>query len=200
MICMPQAPVTRIRHGNRSTCDASADSGKAEHKMQYIQFYESPMGRITLAGNGTELTGLWFEGQKHYCSTLGREYEEKSLPPFSSTIRWLDQYFGGRDPGFVPELQLQGTVFRKKVWLELLKIPYGHTTTYGTIAQRLGMSPMAARAVGNAAGHNPISLIVPCHRVIGRGGILTGYAGGEERKAMLLNMEREKPGNRITDD
>ena len=107
---------------------------------------------------------------------------------FDRTCRWLDVYFGGRDPSFTPPLVMRGSGFRKAVWDVLLTIPFGHTMTYGEIARRLGCK--SAQAVGGAVGHNSISLIIPCHRVVGAGGSLTGYAGGIERKARLLRMER----------
>ena len=111
---------------------------------------------------------------------------------FSDTCRWLDLYFGGKEPDFTPAVSLRGTPFRTAVWQILQKIPYGKTMTYGQIAEKLAREtgkPVSARAVGGAVGHNPVSLIIPCHRVIGADGSLTGYAGGTERKAALLRME-----------
>ena len=161
--------------------------------MDCITCYPSPLGEIILASDGEALTGLWFAGQKYEGSTLAAEHEEKDLPVFDETRRWLDVYFAGKDPGFTPPLRLRGTDFRKAVWKVLLTIPYGKTTTYGEIAAQIaretGVS-VSARAVGNAVGHNPISLIVPCHRVLGADGNLTGYAGGVERKEKLLEMEQ----------
>ena len=162
--------------------------------MDFITRYTSPLGEILLAGDGEALTGLWFAGQQYECSTLAPEHEERDLPVFDETQRWLDDYFTGRDPGFTPPLRLRGTDFRKAVWEILLTIPYGQTTTYGaiaaTLAQQNGSNPASARAVGGAVGRNPISLIVPCHRVLGADGSLTGYAGGIDRKKALLVLEQ----------
>ena len=162
--------------------------------MDFIHHYRSPLGGITIASDGEALTGLWFDGQKYFGSTLSAEYEERPLPVFDQTDSWLDLYFSGRDPGFTPPLCLRGTPFRKAVWEILLTIPFGHTVTYGEIAARLadrmGLPQMSARAVGGAVGRNPVSLIIPCHRVIGSDGSLTGYAGGPEKKLWLLEIER----------
>ena len=161
--------------------------------MNYISHYNSPLGSITLASDGYALVGLWFDGQKHFGSTLGNDYEEKPLPVFDRTAAWLDIYFDGRMPDFTPDIALHGTDFRREVWDILMTIPYGQTMTYGEIAQIIaqnrGAASISAQAVGGAVGHNPISIIVPCHRVIGSNGSLTGYAGGLERKAALLKME-----------
>lgn len=163
--------------------------------MEYIHYYDSPLGRMMFAADGRALTGIWFEGQKYFADTLASDYEEKKLPVFEQAKRWLDTYFGGKEPDFVPPLSMKGTPFRKEVWEELLAIPFGQTLTYGeiarNIAKRKGLASMSAQAVGNAVGHNPISLIVPCHRVVGSDGSLTGYAGGLERKEWLLRMEGE---------
>ena len=161
--------------------------------MDYINHYSSPLGEIILASDGEALTGLWFAGQKYEGSTLAPEHEEKDLPVFDETRRWLDVYFTGKVPGFTPPLRLRGTDFRKAVWELLLTIPYGKTTTYGEISAAMARETggsVSARAVGGAVGHNPVSLIVPCHRVLGANGSLTGYAGGVERKEKLLEMER----------
>ena len=162
--------------------------------MDFIHHYRSPLGGITIASDGNALTGLWFDGQKYFGSTLSAEYEERPLPVFDQTDSWLDLYFSGRDPGFTPPLCLRGTPFRRAVWEILLTIPFGHTVTYGEIAARLadrmGLAQMSARAVGGAVGRNPVSLIIPCHRVIGSDGSLTGYAGGPEKKLWLLEIER----------
>ena len=161
--------------------------------MDFIHHYRSPLGGITIASDGNALTGLWFDGQKYFGSTLSSEYEERPLPVFDQTESWLDLYFSGRDPGFTPPLCLRGTPFRRAVWEILLTIPFGHTVTYGEIAARLadrmGLPQMSARAVGGAVGRNPVSLIIPCHRVIGSDGSLTGYAGGPEKKLRLLEIE-----------
>lgn len=162
--------------------------------MTNIWHYDSPLGGITLSGNGTALTGLWFDGQKYFGETLPQEYEEKMLPIFAQSVQWLDLYFSGKAPDFTPKLQLQATPFRKAVWELLLTIPFGKTVTYGEIAERIarqrGVSHMSAQAVGGAVGHNPISLIIPCHRVVGSNGSLTGYAGGIEKKLQLLTLEK----------
>lgn len=161
--------------------------------MTYIYPYDSPLGGITLAGREEALTGLWFHGQKYFGNTLQEKYEERKLPIFLETMRWLDIYFQGEVPDFTPPLQLDATPFRKAVWQILLTIPYGQTMTYGQIgdilAKQMGLSKMAAQAVGGAVGHNPISIIVPCHRVVGTNGSLTGYAGGIDKKRKLLALE-----------
>lgn len=161
--------------------------------MQYICHYKSPLGGITMASDGTALTGLWFDGQKYFAEGLAETAAAKTLPVFNETVRWLDIYFDGRRPDFTPPLNLQGTAFRKEVWQLLLEIPYGQTTTYGELAAHLaahnGLKRMSAQAVGGAVGHNPISIIVPCHRVVGTGGSLTGYAGGLAKKLALLKLE-----------
>ena len=156
--------------------------------MTMIRHYDSPLGGITLAGRGDALTGLWFDGQAHFGSTAGPQSETGWLPVFADTCRWLDDYFAGRIPDFIPKLDLRGTPFRRRVWQALLDIPYGETVSYGELARRL--SCPGARAVGSAVGCNPVSLIVPCHRVLGAGGALTGYACGLERKRWLLQLEK----------
>ena len=161
--------------------------------MDYIYHYQSFLGGITMASDGTHLIGLWFDGQKYFADSLRRPIQEKSLPVFKDTCRWLDTYFSGKDPGFTPPIALRTTPFRKQVWEIMLQIPYGRTLTYGEIADKIakkrGMKKMSAQAVGGAVGHNSISLIIPCHRVIGAGGNLTGYAGGIKTKIKLLNLE-----------
>lgn len=213
--------------------------------MTYTAHSNSPLGGITLASDGHALTGLWFDGQKHFPATYrDRTSEDSDLPVFKQTQKWLDIYFAGECPDFIPPLAPQGTLFQQKIWELLLAIPYGKTMTYGEIArQYAGMchdaslqgtalhgatiqrasthgaslhsttspdsllhdtSPqdatlknmsqptksMSAQAVGGAVGHNPVSLIIPCHRVIGANGSLTGYAGGLERKKYLLELEQ----------
>ena len=155
--------------------------------MLFLTHYASPLGPILLAADETGLTGLWFEGQKYFPSFLGVDYQEKETPVLTETARWLDVYFSGKDPGFLPPLHPQGSPFRQAVWNILLTIPRGQTMTYGEIARRLGVR--IAQAVGGAVGHNPISILIPCHRVVGSDGSLTGYAGGVERKGRLLQLE-----------
>ena len=162
--------------------------------MEYTHYYDSPLGGITIAANEAAITGLWFDGQKYYAENLDGEHEEKLLPVFEEADRWLDIYFSGRAPDFLPPLVMKTTSFRKAVWEILLTIPYGSTVTYGEIADKLvgrkGLLRMSAQAVGGAVGHNAISLMIPCHRVIGSNGSLTGYAGGIEKKRWLLEMEK----------
>ena len=163
--------------------------------MKYYYHYESPLGGMTMASDGEHLTGLWFDGQKYFGATLGDAPKETTLPVFEQTARWLDLYFSGEAPDFTPPLSTDATPFRRAVWDILLTIPYGQTITYGDIAKTLakthGKAAMSAQAVGGAVGHNPISLIIPCHRVIGADGSLTGYAGGVEKKAKLLELEQK---------
>ena len=162
--------------------------------MEYTHRCDSPLGGITLVSDGEALTGLRFDGQKHVPALPQGGREEKELPVFAQTERWLDAYFAGARPGFTPLLHLRASAFRVAVWEALLAIPYGRTTTYGaiadTVAARLGLPRMSARAVGGAVGRNPIALIIPCHRVVGADGSLTGYAGGIERKRSLLTLEQ----------
>ncbi len=162
--------------------------------MEYTHHYNSPLGGITLASNGKELIGLWFDNQKYFADTLSKEYEEKEFPIFYETDKWLDTYFSGKAPDFTPPIYMKTTEFRKAVWKIMLTIPYGKTMTYGKIAEIIakqkGLSKMSAQAVGNAVGHNSISLIIPCHRVVGTNGSLTGYAGGIDKKVKLLTMEK----------
>lgn len=152
--------------------------------------YHSFLGSITLASDGEALTGLFFDGQRYFGSTLGAQYVERmELPVFDETCRWLDVYFSGCEPDFTPSLLLKGTVFQRRVWEALLTIPYGQTVTYGELSRRLGCR--SAQAVGGAVGRNPISIIVPCHRVVGTDGTLTGYAAGLDRKRALLDLEQK---------
>lgn len=141
-----------------------------------------------MASDGVGLIGLWFDGQKHFAETLDNQLVEcNSLLVFEQTRRWLDTYFSGLIPDFTPPLVMRGSAFRHRVWEILLTIPYGTTMTYGDIAKQMGIQ--SAQAVGGAVGHNPISLIVPCHRIIGADGSLTGYAGGLEQKRWLIEWE-----------
>lgn len=162
--------------------------------MQYTAHYESPLGAITLASDGEAIIGLWFDGQKHDRSILAPGCQDKGLPIFAQATKWLDCYFAGREPDFTPPLAVDCSPFRREV-LEILKrIPYGKTMTYGQIAQEIaqnhGRKKMSAQAVGSAVGWNPISLIIPCHRVVGAAGSLTGYGGGIQRKLALLELEK----------
>lgn len=162
--------------------------------MQYISHYRSPLGDILLAADQNCLTGLWFEGQKYFALHLDKEREEKEIPVFEKTKEWLDIYFSGKEPDFTVPLRFIGTDFQKEVWEILCSIPYGQTVTYGEIAGKLaekrGKKRMSAQAVGGAVGHNRISILVPCHRVVGSSGSLTGYAGGIEKKVKLLRLEK----------
>ena len=161
--------------------------------MTYIQHYDSPLGGLLLAADEDGLTGLWFDGQKYFARGLPGERTEQNTPALSEARRWLDVYFTGREPDFLPPLHPIGSAFRQKVWDILLQIPYGQTMTYGEIAEQLaekhGLSRMSAQAVGGAVGHNGISIIIPCHRVVGTNGSLTGYAGGIDKKVQLLKLE-----------
>ncbi|MBQ8700398.1 MAG: methylated-DNA--[Acidaminococcaceae bacterium] len=158
--------------------------------MNYIHYYQSPLGEIILTSDGKSLTGLSYD----FPEMLLPYFIEKPLPIFSETDRWLDVYFSGKNPDFTPKLSLKATGFRKMVWDILLTIPFGQTITYGEIASRIakqrGIPRMSAQAVGGAVGHNPIALIIPCHRVVGANGSLTGYAGGIDKKEQLLRLEQ----------
>lgn len=171
--------------------------------MTYIFRYSSPLGGITIAHDETGLTGLWFDGQKYFGSTLDapldqcRDLTENPDRLFLTAVKWLDEYFEGSEPDFLPPLSLDSsyaTDFRREVWDILRRIPYGSTVTYGDIAKLIasnrGTDSLSAQAVGGAVGHNPISIIIPCHRVLGCNGSLTGYAGGLERKIGLLTLEK----------
>ena len=164
-----------------------------ETPVDYVHHYNSPLGQITLASDGTALVGLWFDEQRFFAAAISQDRAENPLPVFEQAVRWLDLYFRGRDPGFVPPLALRTTEFRQKVCNIMLTIPYGRTMTYGKIAELVarqkGVPRMSAQAVGGAVGHNPVSLIIPCHRVIGANGALVGYGGGLDRKAALLALE-----------
>lgn len=168
----------------------------AVSNMIYISHYPSLLGDILLASKNNELIGLWFEGQKYYLASINEEMQEKNDEEiFLKTKNWLDRYFKGGQPN-IKELSLNpiGSDFRKKVWKILCDIPYGKTITYKEIAEKLakekGLKSMSAQAVGGAVGHNPISIIIPCHRVVGTSGNLTGYAGGLDKKEYLLKLEK----------
>lgn len=163
----------------------------------YTFTYASPLGLMTLAGGGSGLTGLWFLNQAHYGAGLPAGATEKALPIFGEAARWLDAYFSGRDPGPTPPLSPQGSPFQLSVWRALRDIPYGHTASYSDIAASLAAltaKPVSPRAVGGAVGRNPISILIPCHRVLGKDGSLTGYAGGLDVKRRLLALEGVRGG------
>ncbi len=155
--------------------------------MTYTYKYASPLGDILLAANDTSLVGLWFYGARYFAEGMEDERREELTPVLEQTVRWLDIYFSGSEPRFTPPLELHGSDFRRRVWAQLMKIPYGKTVSYGEIARALGVN--SAQAVGGAVGHNPVGIIVPCHRVLGADGSLTGYAGGLEKKIYLLKLE-----------
>jgi len=161
--------------------------------MDYFTRFVSPLGELTLASDGEAVTGLWFSGQKYDRSGLREAARQReNLPEFLRAEAWLDAYFSGRDPGPVPPVRTGGTPFQELVWARLRRIPYGGLTTYGRIARDLAAetgAPVSARAVGGAVGRNPVSILIPCHRVVGSGGRLTGYAGGVDKKAALLSLE-----------
>ena len=160
--------------------------------MSIISYYQSPLGTMVMVSDGEKLTELDFDGQ-NFAHTQAEDYREQSLPVFTETCRWLDGYFQGQCPDFTPAIHLTGTPFRQIVWDILLTVPYGQTISYGELAakaaEKMGRRVMSAQAVGGAVGHNPIALIVPCHRVIGKDGSLTGYASGLWRKEFLLDLE-----------
>lgn len=163
--------------------------------MYYQAHFESPLGGMTLVSDGKYLAGVWFDGQKYFKSTIKEEMSRRDdLPVLEKTKEWLQRYFEGRNPD-ASKLPLapSGSEFQKEIWKLLQEIPYGQVTTYGTlaakIAEKRNCSSLSAQAVGGAVGHNPISIIIPCHRVIGANGSLTGYAGGIEKKIKLLELE-----------
>lgn len=171
--------------------------------MSYIFYYSSPLGKITMYEHDKKLCGLYLEGQSISHKINPTDIIEKSTPLFECTSKWLDIYFSGHNPGFTPDLYLDSTPFRMDVWKLLLEIPYGQTISYKELAEKLAemysISKMSAQAVGGAVGHNPISIIIPCHRVIGSDGSLTGYAGGIDKKARLLTLEGQiLPPNQIS--
>ena len=163
--------------------------------MAYLGKYDSSLGLITLASDGENLTGLWLEGQKYFAQTLEKGALQKDdLPVFSATKNWLDEYFKGKNPPIANlPLAPKGGEFRQEVWGILCEIPYGKLLTYGDIAKMIaskrGKETMSSQAVGGAVGRNPISIIIPCHRVVGSNGNLTGYAGGIDKKIKLLELE-----------
>ena len=154
--------------------------------MDLLTKYASPLGEIVLAAEGDALIGLWFSGQAHFGAGL-RGAEDGDCAVLREAKAWLDDYFAGKAPETLPKLRPRGTDFQQRVWAELLRIPRGETATYGALAEKLGSH---ARAVGGAVGRNPISIMIPCHRVVGKDGSLTGYAGGTWRKEALLQIEK----------
>jgi len=155
--------------------------------MNVFTHFQSPIGRLLLTSDGTALTGLYME-PSHEAQSLGGWSEDATAAPLTATLQQLSEYFAGARRVFDLPLRLEGTVFQQRVWRELTVIPYGETWSYGQLARRIG-KPSASRAVGLANGRNPISILVPCHRVIGADGSLTGYGGGLERKQWLLAHE-----------
>lgn len=164
--------------------------------MNYFTTHKTPIGKITLGSDGKSLTGLWIENQKYHGGTIFKEMKENTnLPIFRDTKQWLDGYFAGKNPTTTQmSFKPVGSKFQLRVWKMLCEIPYGKVTTYGTIARRIAKKMnkknMASQAIGNAVSHNPISIIIPCHRVVGKNGSLTGYAGGISIKAKLLKLEK----------
>lgn len=203
--------------GQRMEIENRLNIGQKTYIMQYIDTYASPLGNMILAAEKDRLTGLWFEDQQYFAATrkgvfkekwgskekegfwereIFKEegvFKEKESTVFQETKRWLDCYFSGDDPDFMPFIRLESTPFRLAVWKILRGIPYGSVVTYKEIAEEMakatGKRRMSAQAVGGAVGHNPISILIPCHRVIGSDGSMTGYAGGIDRKVRLLELE-----------
>lgn len=153
----------------------------------------SPLGPLTMASDGEKIIGLWLIGQKYFAATLGGAAIYEDLPIFRQARAWLASYFAGKNPPPTIPLAPSGSPFRQEVWRILTGIPAGQVMTYGQIAKLMakftGRATMSAQAVGGAVGHNPISILIPCHRVVGAGGNLTGYAGGLEIKIKLLELE-----------
>lgn len=174
----------------RTDCGPGRHVGKDRY---YMDQYDSPMGKITLASDGENLKGLWIEGQKVDEKMLKEAAKAAELPVFIEAKRWLDDYFAGKAPGALPPMAPEGTAFQKRVWEILPEIPYGEVYTYGGIARRIaketGKAKMSAQAVGQAVGRNPISILIPCHRVVGTDGRLVGYGGGLDKKIFLLSLE-----------
>lgn len=160
--------------------------------MTYITKIDAPLGTILAASDGDNIIGLWFEGQKYFAATLDDRTIEEEVPVYAQLRIWLDLYFAGETPDFTPPLAPKGSAFRQAIWALLMEIPRGTVTTYGALARTLRQQtgkPVSAQAVGGAVGHNPISILIPCHRVVGTGGSLTGYAGGVDKKLRLLELE-----------
>lgn len=175
-------------------CESAVKNGlQGTSSLQYTCPYKTPLGSMLLAADDIGLTGAWFSGAKHFAATLSPEHKEKDLPIFKDAKRFLDRYFLGHRPEFTVPVHFIGTPFQRDVFEILMEIPYGKTTTYAAIAaliaKKRGLTKMSAQAVGGAVGRNPISIMVPCHRVVGTNGALTGYAGGLDKKAALLTLE-----------
>lgn len=162
-------------------------------KREYLYKYDSPIGRLDVLSDGENITGLWIRNMKYDVDTEIIEVGAGEIPVLKKTGEWLDYYFSGKKPTFLPPLKPEGTQFRQTIWKMLLEIPYGEVVTYGDIAKKIalktGKAKMAPRPVGGAVGKNPISIIIPCHRVVGAGGNLTGYGGGLDIKVRLLQLE-----------
>ncbi|WP_405294028.1 methylated-DNA--[protein]-cysteine S-methyltransferase [Methanobrevibacter sp.] len=157
--------------------------------MYFSTDYSSPIGDMLIASDGEAICGVWFYGQKHFSSTVGKTVKNDDLAIFKKAKTFFDDYFEAKNPKIDFRLRPEGSEFRRKVWKILSEIPYGKTMTYGEIAS--GISPrMSAQAVGGAVGNNPISILIPCHRVLGAGGKLTGYAAGIDKKIELLKLEK----------
>ena len=162
----------------------------------FERMIQTPLGEVRLRSDGKSLTGLWFVGQVNDAKDHSDIEIKDDLPIFGQVETWLESYFSGKQTSITFPLQPKGTLFQERVWKILQEIPYGETMTYGEIAQRIakekGVATYSAQAVGQAVGKNPISILIPCHRVLGKNGALTGYAGGVHRKEQLLRIEREK--------
>lgn len=210
-----QNNVIKSKRHNQVNQQKQGDQANQSDQVQYVKEYRSPIGMFTLASDGEHLTGLWLKGQKYFGATLTDRVLDKkgetteiadlgelgdlddsanNLPLFHLVEQWLDAYFQGKQPELSLPLAPKGSPFRQDVWDILCQIPYGEVITYGDIAkkmaQKLGKDTMSAQAIGGAVGHNPISIIIPCHRVVGANGSLTGYAGGIENKIKLLELEQ----------
>lgn len=198
MLCPHLVIHLLLRDGEKWDIMAVANSERVGGVMQseWTREIDTTLGQVLLRSDGEALTGLWFMGQAHFGQGLSPTAMAGERPVFRETEAWLARYFGGAVPEGRPALAPEGTDFQRAVWDVLLTIPYGRTRTYGEIAaaltHRLGRN-VSARAVGGAVGRNPISLIIPCHRVLGAGGKLTGYAGGLARKTALLQLEGVLP-------
>jgi len=158
-------------------------------EKMYGYKYKSPVGEITIRSDGEYITGMWIEGQKYFCIDK-MDYSNKEI--FRDCVKWLDIYFSGKNPEFSVKVKTAGSEFREIIWSKLLEIPYGKTRTYGELAKELEEERgrgVSAQAVGGAVGHNPVSILIPCHRIIGRNRSLVGYSGGIDKKIYLLRLE-----------